>query len=268
MAQISAIPTRTVGLIRKLVKDKKTRDSEGVFVLEGEKAIREVLGESAVQLRTVVLTPEFLQKAGQGFLQSLTQHRAPVYLCPGPLFSRLSDLETSQGLLAVIEKPLWDEPALFARPRLFGLYGERLQDPTNVGTIIRTATALGVDALWLSPDSADPFSPKVSRGTVGTVLKLPIFSARDISVFSRHQCALFAAERAGQKSRDLRTITTVPARAIVGFGNESQGLSQATLSAAVLRFHITMSAKVESLNVAAAAAIALFHLKGLPRNGN
>jgi TrmH family RNA methyltransferase len=265
MGQITALPNAKAALIRKLVREKKTRDDEGVFVLEGEKPIRELLHEPAGNIRTVVMTPRFLQRAGQDFLKAVTQLPASAYLCQEPLFTRLSDVKTSQGLLAVIEKPRWDQAAIFARRPLFGLYGERLQDPTNVGSLIRSALALGVDAVWLSSDSADPFSPKVARATVGTVLKLPIFAATDAAVFTRQRCAVLAAEPAGRKSRDLRTIHTLPPRVVVALGNESQGLSQGTLESAALRFHITIDPNVESLNVAAAAAICLFHFAGLPR---
>jgi RNA methyltransferase, TrmH family len=265
MAQITTLPKSKASLIRKLVRDKKARDTEGLFVLEGEKPIRELLRDASAQIQTIVMTSQFVQKAGQHFLKEVTSHPARPYLSPEILLSRLSDVQTSQGILAVVSKPHWEEAAIFGRPQLLGLYGERLQDPANVGSIIRTGLALGVDAMWFSPDSADPFNPKVTRGTAGTLLKLPIFTTADAASFIRQRCVVLATEPTAQKSQDLRTIAAIPTRTVVAVGNESLGLSAATLKLAAVRFHIATTNQVESLNVAAATAISLFHLSGLPR---
>jgi TrmH family RNA methyltransferase len=265
MAQVRPLPTTKATLIRKLLRDKKVRDSERAFVLEGEKPLRELLPNPSIQIRMLVVTPTFMQQAEQSFLRTLTEHPASVYLCPETSFAKLSDVRTAPGLLAVIEKPRWDEAEILARPQLFGLYGEQLQDPTNVGTLIRTAVAFGVDALWLSPDSADPYNPKVARGTAGTLLQLPIFVTNDAGRFLHHDCALLAAESSGNKGQDIREIKQLPQRTIVALGNESRGLSATTLKHAVARFHIPIDRQVDSLNVATAAAICLFYLKHLPR---
>lgn len=147
------------------------------------------------------------------------------------------------------------------------MYGEEIQDPANVGGIIRTAAAFGLDALWLSPGSADPFNPKVVRGTAGTLLTFPVFTLPDCQRLTQEGCALLAAEPPGPASKDLRTLTTRPKRSVLAFGNESRGLSLATQSLATLRFHIPLSKRVESLNVAASAAIAAFYFKGLTPEG-
>jgi TrmH family RNA methyltransferase len=265
MAQVRPLPTTKATLIRKLLRDKKVRDSERAFVLEGEKPLRELLPNPSIQIRMLVVTPTFMQQTEHSFLRTLTQHPASVYLCTETFFAKLSDVRTAPGLLAVIEKPRWDEREILGRPQLFGVYGEQLQDPTNVGTLIRTAVAFGVDALWLSPDSADPYNPKVARGTAGTLLQLPIFVTKDAAVFAQHNCVLLAAESSGSKGQDIRAITRISQRTIVALGNESRGLSDATLKHAAARFHIPIDPHVDSLNVAAAAAICLFHLKHLPR---
>jgi len=199
-------------------------------------------------------------------VQPVLKHAtAQVYTCREALFGTLSDVHTSQGILAVVHQPDWNEQAILARPQLFGIYGECLQDPANVGAIIRTAAAFGVDACWFSPDSADVFNPKVVRATAGAVLKLPVFSLTDLGVFTRPRCTLLAAEPATVGSTDIHRIQQLPARVILALGNESRGLSEATLKQADRRVYIPVSPAVESLNVAASAAIALFYLGGLPR---
>jgi TrmH family RNA methyltransferase len=265
MAQITPLPSAKAALIRKLLRDKKVRDSEGAFVLEGEKPIRELLMDPGIQLRILVLTPTYVKRAEQRLLKALTDHPAATHLCPETLFRRLSDVRASQGILAVIAKPRWNEARVLTREQVFGVYGEQLQDPTNVGTLIRTAAAFDVDGLWFSTDSTDPFNPKVVRATAGALLKLPIFSVADPSRFKQQHCAVLATQASGRKGQDIRTITRIPRRAVLALGNESRGLSEATLKQATVRFHVPIGRQVESLNVAAAAAICLFYLSGLPR---
>jgi TrmH family RNA methyltransferase len=163
------------------------------------------------------------------------------------------------GMLAILRQPVWNQAAVFRRERLLGFYGESLQDPTNVGTIIRTAVAFGLHALWLSPDSVDVFNPKVVRATAGALLSLPIFTAASSTLFVEHDCAIATAELPGPASTPLQSLSEIPLRAIVALGNESRGLSTSVVNLASLRFHIPIRPEAESLNVATSAAIAAFH---------
>ena len=177
------------------------------------------------------------------------------------MFSVFSDLESPQGILAVVKQPRWNQEMPFGQSRLFGLYGEQLQDPANVGAIIRTAAALNIDALWLTPESADIYHPKVVRASAGAVLSLPIFIVEDVASLTRKGVVLFAAEAAEGQAVSMETIRTVPKRMVVGVGNESRGLSVHTLKQAVCRFTIPLGRHIESLNVAATTAIALHYLR-------
>ena len=182
------------------------------------------------------------------------------FRCSTGIFSALSTLDSPQGILAVVRQPHWNEKRLLEQPKLLGMYGEHLQDPTNVGTIIRTAAALNIDALWLTPESADIYNPKVVRASAGAVLSLPIFVAEDVVSLTRKGMVLFAAEAGGGEAVSMETIRTVPKRLVVAVGNESRGLSAHTLKLADCRFTIPLSRHIESLNVAATAAIALHYL--------
>lgn len=261
------LPAARATLIRDLVRKKKSRDAERAFVLEGMKPILELLQADSPSLLAVVVTPACLTKGGPSLQRALAQARPAVYTCRESVFETLSDLRTSPGMLAVLGQPEWDERSILKRPRLLGLYGECLQDPANVGTIVRTAVAFGLDALWLSSDSADVFSPKVVRGTTGALLTLPVFSLDDVSQFAKHGCAILAADSSGKRSRRIEEVNAVPARSVIALGNESRGLSRATLERAALRFHIPISRHVESLNVAASAAIAMFYFSALQKQG-
>jgi TrmH family RNA methyltransferase len=233
--------------------------------MEGARPVIDLLRKESPALSLILLSQGFIEKQEHDVAALLSRSPAPVYELNAALFERLSDVESAQGILAVVRKPLWSERSVFARPEVFGVFGDQLQDPGNVGTLIRTAAAFGVTALWLTRDSPDVFSPKIVRATAGAVLTLPIFQCLGPELFSRHECALLAAEISGEGSVSLRGIRSIPARAILAIGNESRGLGKTTRAMATVRFHIPTQKDVQSLNVAAAAAISLFYLSGLPR---
>jgi TrmH family RNA methyltransferase len=151
------------------------------------------------------------------------------------------------------------------QPTILGIFGEKLQDPANVGAIIRTAAALNASALWLTPESADVYQPKVVRATSGMLLALPIFLSRDLSGLIREGCQVFAAEVAGDGIVSIDEIHQAPKKLVVAVGNESRGLSAQIRAQANTRFTVPLSRDVESLNVAATVAIATFYFSRLPK---
>lgn len=275
MASLATLSSAKATLIRDLLRHKKARDAAQTFVIEGMKPIHELLRTQARSVEAIVVTPHYLDKSEAGLRRALEQGPAPTYICRQQVFDKISDVRTPVGILAIVRQPRWDQEEIFRQPSVFGLYGESLQDPANVGAIIRTAAAFGLDGVWLSADSADVFNPKVVRATAGTLLTLPIFSvtsggrsgAHSVAVFARNNCALLVADPSSRRSRDIRQFTRIPARTILAFGNESRGLSEATDKQAALRFHIPVNRAVDSLNVAASAAIVMFYFSRLPRQG-
>ncbi|MBX3370774.1 MAG: RNA methyltransferase [Nitrospira sp.] len=251
--------------IRDVAKTKRTRDRERVFVLEGTKPILELVRSAPRQIVCLVVAPTFLERQSPGDVQEIVRSGCTVHTCPEHQLAQLSDVETSSGALAIVHQPTWDQAAILAQPRVFGLYGDMLQDPANIGTIIRTAAGLDVSALWMAPHSVDVFNPKVVRATAGTLFQLPIFSHTSFENLLSLGCTILAADvGAHSNSVPIRSIQSIPARTIVAIGSESRGLSDAVLDAAAVRFTIPLKPGVESLNAATAAAIALFHLSGLP----
>ncbi len=251
--------------IRDVAKTKRTRDRERVFVLEGTKPILELVRSAPRQIVCLVLAPTFLERQSPEVAEEIVSSGCTLHTCLEHQLAQLSDVETSSGALAIVHQPIWDQAAILARPRVFGLYGDVLQDPANIGTIIRTAAGLDVSALWMAPHSVDVFNPKVVRATAGTLFQLPIFSHTSLESLLGLGCTILAADVGGHsESIPIRSIQSIPARTIVAIGSESRGLSEAVLQAATVRFTIPLKPGVESLNAATAAAIALFHLSGLP----
>lgn len=249
--------------IRDLLRDKGTRDAEQAFVLESGKPICEMLATNPDLVRTIVVTPAYLDRCGDADRRRLEARPDLLHVCRERQFKKLADVVTPAGVLAVVARPQWDADAVVKRGRILGLFGETVQDPTNVGTMIRTAAALQLDAVWLSADSADPYNPKVVRASAGGVLQIPLFTADSPSLFARLGCAILAAQPQGRDSRLLTSVTEIPPRAAIAVGNESRGLSRETLRQAAVRFHIPTAPAVESLNVAASAAIAMFYFRHL-----
>ena len=258
------LPPSLATLIRKLIHHKRVRDREQAFVLEGVKPIRELLGSHGSRFRALVVAATKVDSYDE-IRQAAVHARVPVYGCPASAFATLSDVAAPTGTLAILNQPVWDEPAILKRPRLLAFYGDDLQDPTNVGSCIRTALAFGLDAMWLSPDSVDVFNPKVVRGTAGAVMKFPVLLLKNMETLTDAGCALLAADSSQMGSQSIREIRSIPMKAVIALGNESRGLSGRTVERTILRFHIPIDRRIESLNVAAAAAIAAFYCQLLPR---
>jgi TrmH family RNA methyltransferase len=262
------LPRSKAAVIRNLLGRKRARDDEQAFIIEGTRPILELARNQSPAVISIVLSSGFLSRQPPDIAAMLRLCHVPVYEVSDRFFTDLSQLDSAQGILALVRKPTWSEGAVLQQPHVLGLFGERLQDPTNLGTLVRLSAALDVSALWLTYDSADVFSPKIVRATAGAVLALPIFYCRDVRELSECQCPIYAATVSERNSIPLRHIKSIPPRMLVALGNETRGLSRQTNEWAALRFRIPLKRNVESLNVASAAAIAVFHFSGLPREAS
>jgi TrmH family RNA methyltransferase len=260
---LAALTRAQASLIRQLLRDKKTRSKEGAFVLEGTKACLDLIHRHPESILSLVISPRFLCVEGEADRTVRMKLHAHQFVCPDAGFEKLTDVEMPQGILAIVRQPGWDEAQVFGRTSVLGIYGDRLQDPANVGAIIRTAAALNLSGLWLSADSADHFSPKVVRATAGTILSLPIFRTRNFQAFSSYGCEIYSAVLAAADIVPIRSIQTIPSRLMIAVGNEGAGLAPDIVKVSNVRFSIPLAKEVESLNVAATAAISAFYFSGL-----
>lgn len=174
------------------------------------------------------------------------------------VYQSISDTQTPQGILALLRQPEYRlEDLLTPDCRLLIL--EDIQDPGNLGTMLRSAEAAGVDGVILSKNTADIFNPKVIRSTMGSIFRVKFVSVDDftgtLDILKRYGVRLFAADLAGSAlyhEADYRGKT--------GFliGNEGNGLSPETLKRADTRIRIPMEGQVESLNAAIAATLLMY----------
>lgn len=145
------------------LKIKKNRDKEGLFIAEGLRFIREI--PKNWEVLAYAVSDAF---AAENDL-SLYEEKAEVLCLTDALFAAVCDTENPQGILAVCKKLDWDADAVLAKKTPFLLLAEELNDPGNLGTVIRTADACGADAVFLSKGSVDLYNPKVLRATMGSL---------------------------------------------------------------------------------------------------
>ena len=139
MLRLPALTRAGASRIRQLLRDKKTRSREGAFVLEGSKSCRDLIHQSPQTILSLIVSPRFLCMETEADRRARKQLPASQFLCSDIDFDKLTDVEMPQGILAVVRQPRWDEAHVLKQSRVLGLYGDRLQDPANVGAIIRTA---------------------------------------------------------------------------------------------------------------------------------
>ncbi len=229
------------------LKDRKGRRETGCFLVEGRKSVSEALG-SGFTVDAVLLT------AGQeGFP---VPGGIPVCLLPEHVMAAVCDTKTPQGAAAVVrmrETPLTGN-------RLAVLDG--VQDPGNVGTILRTADAAGLDGVLLSADCADPWSPKVLRATMGSVFHLPFRVVEDLPevltrLRSERKIPVLSTQLDGTPFDEWRPG---PDGFALVIGSEGNGVSPAVRALADQRLCLPMRGRAESLNAAVAAGIMMYGL--------
>jgi TrmH family RNA methyltransferase len=215
--------------LRRLCADSAFRREEGVFIADGRKLLIDAL-------RSGVLPQQVIAVDGSGLPE---MPGTEIITVPQSLMDFISPLQTPQGVLFVC--PIPTAPPAPEKGRWLLL--DRVQDPGNVGSILRAAEAFALDGVMLTPGCADPFSPKAVRAAMGAVLRLPIVISADIIL------PLIAADMGGEP------VSEFPEDCIVALGNEGQGVSDELKLKADKIISIPMPGKAESLGVAAAAAI-------------
>ena len=244
-------------LVKRLngLKLRKNREKEKVFVAEGLRFVSEIPKDFHVELYAV--SDSFAKKYDLEPWERITH----VYILPDALFASIAETENPQGILAVCQQKAvaWD--MLSQNKNGFYLLAEEINDPGNLGTVLRTASACGVDAVFLSKGSVDLYHPKVLRATMGAVFHTPVFQNVDMedtaSLLRSQGIPLYAAHLRGRQypySLNLRRACAFM------IGNEARGLSEEAAALCDSYVKIPMPGKAESLNAAVAAAVLLYEV--------
>lgn len=240
--------------ILNLQRKPKERKREKVFIIEGRKLFEEVSRE---QLVMTLVSESFLHTKGAAGLLSGVSYD----VVPDGIFETLSDTKTPQGILAVVRQAEYQLEDLFGdgKQAPFLLVLEHVQDPGNLGTMMRAAEAAGVTGVLMSGDCVDIYNPKTVRATMGALFRVPFVIASDFSQaldeLKKNGIHTYAAHLEGSSSYDTCSYREGTAFLI---GNEANGLTDLTTQAADHRIRIPMAGQVESLNAAMAATVLMF----------
>lgn len=247
----------TLKRIVKYKKDARLREEDGIFVVEGLTMLSETPKE---QIETLVYSETFSEESS-GALTALIENvpNARSFKVSDSDFKKLSDTMTPRGILGVVKRPELSMEVYLSKDNGLFVLLENLQDPGNLGTIIRSMEAASGTAVFLNETSVDPYNPKVVRSTMGSIFRVPVFVVPDFQKLLKEMkdknITLCAAELRGSESYDSLNYRKPTAFLI---GNEAHGLSEETIRCADRRVKIPMGGRVESLNAAMAATILMF----------
>jgi RNA methyltransferase, TrmH family len=250
---ITSAQNSKIKLVRALLGRAKERREANAFVVEGVRLVEEAF-QSNWKFQ-FALYDETLSERGRSLVEGLTSRRIEVEMVSESLMASLSDTETPQGILAVLTFTQIPIPNL---PN-FILIPDQIRDPGNLGTLLRSAAATGVQAVFLPPETTDAFAPKVVRSGMGAHFRLPIRSVNWEEIGHAGQSAnlkMYLADMNGKScwETDLRQ----PLALIVG--GEADGASSEARKLAKQQISIPMTGKVESLNAGVAGSVLMFEV--------
>jgi len=230
---------------------KKFRDEEAVFIAEGPRIINELLGAAAITPVSVYATRGWIQ---ENIRAGKSSPSFQVIEIKEAELERLSFLQTPNEVLGIFKKPLY---AALDFSNTLSLMLDGIQDPGNLGTIIRIADWFGISNIVCSEDCADAFAPKVVQATMGSIARVKLLYTDLVALAKKTRpLQLYAATLDGQSVHQQQPIK----EAVLVTGNESKGISAALLDCCQHRITIPRIGQAESLNAAVATGIILSHI--------
>ena len=251
---ISSTSNPQVKRLAQLQKKSKARNEENVFIVEGIRMFAEVPKN---RVEKVYISESLYNKKKQ----ELDLQGMPFEILSDSVFQHVSDTKTPQGILCVVKQKHYNIEDLLKIEKPHFMVLDNLQDPGNLGTIVRTAEGAGVDAVFLSKESVDIFNPKTIRSTMGSIYRMPVLYVDDLlellDIFQKKGIKSYAAHLEGKNSYDQESY--VEGTAIL-IGNEGNGLRDEVSQKADIWVQIPMKGQVESLNAAIAASVLMFEV--------
>ncbi len=247
----------------------KERKKAGVFLTEGFKMYEEAPLESILEVYVAESALAFLEKMDAKEEKTAEKLKKTGYeVVADSLFKKMADTQTPQGILCVVKQPEYRLEEILKQDRPLLMILENLQDPGNLGTIIRTGEGAGVTGVIMTAKTVDIFNPKVIRATMGSVFRVPFLYVEDmedtLKKLKEKGIRTYAAHLAGREYYDSFSFTGGTAFLI---GNEGNGLEKNTADLADSYLKIPMEGKVESLNAAIAASLLMYEAQRQRRNG-
>lgn len=238
--------------IRKL-REKKYRDEENCFIIEGIKMIEEAIRENA-KIKMIVICEELNQNPiPKDILYKVAKEK--IIYVNEKVFKVLTDVTTPQGILAVVQK---NNDNLIDFSKDLFLILDNIQDPGNMGTILRTADSIALTQIIVTKGTADCYNPKVVRSTMGAIFRVKVIEVEDIlktiKELKKHKIQVLATDL----NTEYSFYDVNYKRSAIVIGNEGNGVSKEILEIADKKIKIPMLGKTESLNAAVATGIILY----------
>ena len=252
MQLITSKDNEIIKNIKKL-KDKKYRNEQKEFIIEGIKLIEEAIEEN-VNIKMIIVCEGC---ADEGSIEQKLLYQIAKYNCiyvSEKVFSSITDVKTPQGMLAVIEMKNSEEKSInYDEDIIFALDG--IQDPGNLGTILRTIDSVGLTQVIVSKDTVDAYNPKVVRSTMGAIFRVKVIESQDLirtmRNIKKHKFEIIATSL--ETNNSIYNIDL--SRKVIIIGNEANGVSKEIMNIADGKTKIPMLGKTESLNAAVSASV-------------
>ena len=259
MELITSKDNKRIKQIKKLISSASFRREEGLFTAEGLRLCGDAL-RSGAEVDSAFFSEDFLSRQPE-FVERVCKAVKHCFVVRSNIFSALCDTKTPQGVLFVIKT--LDKTLDFDKMNKNGTIValENIQDPMNLGAILRSAEAFGVDGVVLSRDCCDVYAPKVIRGSMGAVFRQSFGIVDDMAAFIRsfNQVGVSYAAVLDRESVPLCDCDFSCA-SLCAVGNEGNGLTAAVIDACTHKVFIPMRGGAESLNASAAAAILIWEM--------
>lgn len=253
---ITSTANAKVKHLANLRKKRKLRDEEGVFLVEGIRMFRETPKRL---LKEVYASESFYKKEKRMTDEAIEGSGAHLLILSDTVFGYVSDTKTPQGILCVVEQLDYNLEEASAGRTAHMIVLNRLQDPGNLGTILRTAEGAGVTGVLLDQECVDIYNPKTIRSTMGSIYRMPFYYSqdlkKDIGRLKGKGICIYAAHLNGRQDYDEADYTKPCAFLI---GNEGNGLDEEIAQLADTYIRIPMEGRTESLNAAIASSVLMF----------
>lgn len=252
MEKITSKDNSSIKEVRKL-KEKKHRTINKKFLVEGFRFVEEAI-KSNFYIEELFIAEEALEKFYKYDFQYNIKEYTKIYSVEDKLFKTISNTENPQGILAIAR---YKDTEIKATDGFY-ILADKVQDPGNMGTIIRSAHAAGALGIILTKGTVDVYNDKTLRSTMGSIFHIPIIEDTDLSITKTLQNNGFKILVSSlEESQDFYDIN-LNKNIIICVGNEGSGISDEILKLSDEKFKIPMPGKAESLNVAVAASIMIF----------
>lgn len=250
---ITSMQNATIKLVKELQKKKATRKKEQLFVVEGIRAVQEI--PSHIQIKYLLVSSQVEEQA----YESLNAREALVVT--EEIFKAISDTQTPQGMIAVVNMPVKELETMEIEDGPY-LVLENLQDPGNLGTIIRTAHAFDFKGIFITKGSVDLYSPKVVRSTMSSLFYVPVvtdYTVEEVMSYLKSQQVTLYTTALTDTAQPIQEVSFEKRMALV-IGNEGHGVSEYSLAETDYTMIIPMPGGAESLNASVAAGVCMYEI--------